>query len=77
MLNLKKYLKSIIYNIAVVKVLYRKFPISGKDVNKKMTLHFHKQHITGISPNRMGGGTRCLISLKNTSRLYFQTLVSA
>ncbi len=57
-------------------MLYRKFPISGKDV-KKMTLHFHKQHITGISPNRMGGGTRRLISLKNTSRLYFQILVSA
>lgn len=46
-----------------------------------MTLHcvLHKQHIKiwGISVNRMGRGTRSLISLKKTFRLYFQTLVSA
>lgn len=49
------------------------------DVNKKMTLHFHTQHIKnwGISAKRMGGCTRSLISLKKKARLYFQTLVSA
>lgn len=71
------------HNVTVTSVLWRHDHVNatGKAVSKKMTLRsvLHKQHIKiwGISANRMGGGTRSLISLKKTSRLYFQTLVSA